>query len=512
MSDEEKNIQEEEIVETPETTEEEVVETPVEETEPVVEEEPAQEEEVAQESAEAPKKKNRKKKRWKDMTPEEKKKRRIRDIIISSVVIGVVILFIASLAIAGLGVAMPAHYKLIENLEPARGADNPAPVPVKDPDTGYWTFTVENNQTFKVLQLTDIHIGGGAFSINNDTWAINAVAKIVQNVKPDLVIVTGDIGFPVPYSAGTFDNKREAELFATLMEKLGIYWAHVYGNHDTELYSLYDRQELTDLVYMDKEKYPHCLFQPGPTEVDGVGNYIINVKNQLGLITQSFVLFDSHAYTDGDYLGIAWKYDNIHQNQVDWYEKEIKALNTKNKMKYASLSVADKLAYATAIGADPVATEATFTSTDSMTIKSSAYFHIPLVEYYDVYHEYIDSGNVKSGKDYEYLRGNAGESGKVVYCGMHEDNLFETMQALRSTTNIFCGHDHYNNFQIKYWGKDGNKATDFGITLTYGMSIDYLAMPGIAKKYEQRGGTIIRVLPSGDIDLENSQIRLIDIA
>ena len=510
MSDEEKNIKEE-VVETPETAEEEVVETPEETVEPAVEEELTKDEEVAQESAETSKKKNRKKKkRWKDMTPQEKKKRRIRDIIISASVIGVVVLFICSLAIAA-AVGTNAHYKLIDNLEPARGADNPAPVPVKDPDTGYWTFTVENDQTFKVLQLTDIHIGGGAFSINNDTWAINAVAKLVQNVKPDLVIVTGDIGFPVPYSAGTFDNKREAELFATLMEKLGIYWAHVYGNHDTELYSLYDRQELTDLVYMDKEKYPHCLFEPGPEEVDGVGNYIINVKNKLGLITQSFVLFDSHAYTDGDYLGIAWKYDNIHQNQIDWYEKEIKSLNTKNRLKYASLSAVDKLAYATAAGLDPVETEAKFADPDAMTIKSSAYFHIPLVEYYDVYHEYVDLGMKKVGKDYEYLRGNAGESGKVVYCGMHEDNLFETAQRLKSTGYIFCGHDHYNNFQIRYWGKDGNKSTDFSIVLTYGMSIDYLAMPGIAKKYEQRGGTIIRVLPNGEIDLENSQIKLIDI-
>jgi len=509
MSDEEKNIQEE-VVETPKTAEEEVVETPEETVEPAGEEEFTKDEEVAQESAETSKKKNRKKKRWKDMTPQEKKKRRIRDIIISASVIGVVVLFICSLAIAA-AVGTNAHYKLIDNLEPARGADNPAPVPVKDPDTGYWTFTVENDQTFKVLQLTDIHIGGGAFSINNDTWAINAVAKLVQNVKPDLVIVTGDIGFPVPYSAGTFDNKREAELFATLMEKLGIYWAHVYGNHDTELYSLFDRQELTDLVYMDKEKYPHCLFEPGPKEVDGVGNYIINVKNKLGLITQSFVLFDSHAYTDGDYLGIAWKYDNIHQNQIDWYEKEIKSLNTKNRLKYASLSAVDKLAYATAAGLDPVETEAKFADPDTMTIKSSAYFHIPLVEYYDVYHEYVDLGMKKVGKDYEYLRGNAGESGKVVYCGMHEDNLFETAQRLKSTGYIFCGHDHYNNFQIRYWGKDGNKSTDFSIVLTYGMSIDYLAMPGIAKKYEQRGGTIIRVLPNGEIDLENSQIKLIDI-
>ena len=518
MSDEEKNINE------VEETQEEIKEEPIQEE--VVEEAPAEEvqEEPAKEEA-APKKK--KKLRWKDMTPEQKKKRRIRDIIISATVIGLVIVLFGIFALAGY-LGNNTNREMIKNIEKVETIYKMGDNLNIDEETGYYTFTVENDATFKVLQLTDIHIGGGAFSISKDNWALNAVAKMVQGVKPDLVIVTGDIGYPVPFQAGTFNNKREAETFAELMEQLGIYWAFAFGNHDTEAYSLYSREEIGEEVYLHKELYPHCLYQTGPADVDGYCNYIINVKNKLGIITQSFVMLDSHSYTDGDILGIGWKYDNIHQNQVDWYKAEINKLNALNKTKFATLNDAQKLEFATAKVTDKCKKDSTITEaqkaimiadelvsdnalyTTGMSIKSSLYFHIPLVEYKDAYDEYVDNNKANSGQHYEYLGGIAGETGKVVYCGMHEDNLFETIQEVKSTTHVFCGHDHLNNFAFKYWGKNGNKETDWGVVLSYGYSIDYLAYAGIAKKYEQRGGTIISIAPSGELSFQKE--RLIDIA
>ena len=59
------------------------------------------------------------------------------------------------------------------------------------------------------------------------------------------------------------------------------------------------------------------------------------------------------------------------------------------------------------------------------------------------------------------------------------------MVTLGSTTGVFCGHDHYNNYSIEYKG----------IRLTYGMSIDYLAMPGISRRTEQRGAELITLYP-----------------
>ena len=102
-------------------------------------------------------------------------------------------------------------------------------------DTGYYEFVASSEEDeFKVLHLTDVHIGAGAFSAQKDRWALEAVSTIVHRAKPDLVIVTGDMAYPVPFQAGTFNNKREAEMFAALMEKLGVYWTITFGNHDTE--------------------------------------------------------------------------------------------------------------------------------------------------------------------------------------------------------------------------------------------------------------------------------------
>lgn len=334
-------------------------------------------------------------------------------------------------------------------------------VPEKDAD-GNWTFTTDRD--FKVLQLTDVHIGGGWMSAKKDGMAMNAVAAMVTAEKPDLVIVTGDVGYPVPFQAGTLNNKLSAEVFAELMESLGVYWTIAFGNHDTEAYSYFSREDIAE--FYSQDKYEHCLFLAGPEEVDGCGNQIINVKNTLGIITQTLFVFDSHSYIDGDFLGIMWKYDNIHENQVQWYKDSLASLNAQNNALFEKMRLEQ-----------------------TSDIKSAAFFHIPLTEQKDAWYEYVENG-FEDTENVKYHYGVAGESGKIVYSGVKEDSLFEAMEELGSTKAVFCGHDHYNNFSIEYKG----------IRLTYGMSIDYLAYPGIYKEGSQRGCTIIEFSPDGTFD------------
>ena len=334
-------------------------------------------------------------------------------------------------------------------------------VPEKD-ENGYWTFTTDDD--FKVMQITDVHIGGGFMSLKKDAMALNAVAAMVKAEKPDLVIATGDVSYPVPFQAGTFNNLESAKIFAALMEQLGVYWTLGFGNHDTEAYSYYDRAAISE--FYSSEEFKYCLYTPGPDDVDGYGNQIINVKNSDGIITQSLYVFDSHSYTDGDFLGIFWKYDNIHENQVEWYKENVKALNAQNNALLKEMG-----------------------KEENSDIKSAAFFHIPLTEQRDAWYEYRDAG-YQDTEDVKLIYGLAGESGNVVFCGMHEDNLFEAMLELGSTKAIFCGHDHDNNFSIDYKG----------IRFTYGMSIDYLAYPGIYKRGSQRGCTMITFSPDGSFD------------
>ncbi|MDR2046987.1 MAG: metallophosphoesterase [Clostridiales bacterium] len=367
---------------------------------------------------------------------------------------------LGSLLVVGLvcgiidAVGNDANMKLAKSLKPVEKAV--VITPERDDETGYATFTTDGE--FKILQLTDVHIGGGFMSLKKDSMAINAVADLVHFEKPDLVIVTGDMVYPVPFQSGTVDNLKATKLFATAMESLGVYWTVSFGNHDTEVYSLYDRKAISDFYSGGNLKY--CLYEAGPESVDGYGNQIINVQNSLGVITQSLVIFDSHAYVKGFFRD----YDNIHQNQIDWYAAEIARLDGINRGRGA---------------VEP--------------FKSLAFFHIPLREQKDAWFEYADNG-MRDTANVKFRYGFAGETGVVVYCGIGEDNLFETMLALGSTQGVFTGHDHLNNFSVDYNGGSGERT----IRLTYGMSIDYLAYPGIYKKVAQRGGTVILIQPNGE--------------
>ena len=366
--------------------------------------------------------------------------------IFKKILIGI---FAAALCIAAVtAIVNTALYNAnLKRIEEYSAVVNPdAVIPALD-ENGEYEFVTDRD--LKILTMTDIHIGGGWMSFKKDRMAINTVAAMVTAEKPDLVVITGDIAYPVPFQSGTFNNKTSATLAIRLFEKLGVPWTVTFGNHDTESYSYFSREKIGDL-YSDPA-LEKCLFSKGPDSVDGVGNYVIHVKNSTGIPVQELVFIDSHSYTDGDIFGIFWKYDNVHQNQVDWYESKIKDAQKLNP-----------------------------------DVKSLIFMHIPLVEHRDAYNEYLANGN-KDTENVKWISGIIGEKDPYVYCGMHEDNLFEKIVELGSTKAVFVGHDHLNNMVLNYKGVD----------LTYNYSVDYLAYIGISEKGDQRGCTVVTVNPDG---------------
>lgn len=335
---------------------------------------------------------------------------------------------------------------------------------------GKWN--IYSDDGVKVIQLTDVHIGGGWISAKKDKMALNAVAAIISEEKPDFVVVSGDIAYPVPVQAGTFNNKSGAVIFAELMETLGVYWTATYGNHDTEAYTYFSREDITDLY----ETYPHCLMRDGAKDIDGYGNQVFNIVNSDGFITRSIYTIDSHSYVDGDIFGLFWKYDNIHENQIEWYKNTVEENRNHNTNKLYSSSLLTSLV--NLIPNPP----------------SSVFLHIPLSEYKDAWVEYSENG-YEDTENVRYNYGAAGEKNKIVYHGIYEDNFFETMLELGSTDSVFCGHDHLNNFSLNYKGID----------LCYSYSIDYLAYSGISKLGSQRGCTVINIDENGkaEYSLEN---------
>ncbi len=331
-------------------------------------------------------------------------------------------------------------------------------IPQLDEDGRYY-FTTDGD--FKVLHLTDIHIGGGVLSSKKDKQAINAVAAMISAEKPDFVVVTGDISFAVPW-AGTVNNAYAHEYFKRLMENLGVYWTVTFGNHDSEIYDYHDRAAVAEM-YND-EGLEYCLFSSEDGEIYGECNHVVNVKNSGGLITKSLIMMDSNSYTDEDPLGIQWIYDNIHADQIQWYESTVKELSKYNTELINSMPEEQR----------PENPEK-FT-----TVQSMLFIHIPLKEVRNAYDEYLAAGE-KDTRDVIYGGGTVGESEPYVFCSEDEEQMFETMLELGSTKAVFYGHDHLNNIVLEYKG----------IALSYGYSIDYFAYSGIDEIGAQRGCTVI---------------------
>lgn len=361
------------------------------------------------------------------------------------------ILCVVLLALAGVVVADVVAYR--ENIRIVESKDYVGSPLTPVMEDGVYTFYTDRD--FKILQLTDIHIGGGAFSIGKDRKAFDAVATLVKRVNPDLVVLTGDMVYPVPFQSGTVDNRRETELLVSLMDTLGVYYAVCFGNHDTEEYSLYTREDIFNVYRSSK----YCLIDKAEG-VDDI-NYAINVKNSSGMITQTLYLMDTHSYVEG-FLD---EYDGLHENQIEWYKAEVNRMNNLNKAKDAN----------------------------APDVKSLVFIHIPLREYETAWAEY-KANNFKDTEDVKYQFGFSGED---VCCSVNEDNFFETALELGSTQGIFCGHDHVNVWSLEYKG----------IRLSYGMSIDHLAYLGIENKHEQRGGTVITISPEGEMSAVQSPLK-----
>lgn len=332
-------------------------------------------------------------------------------------------------------------------------------------ERGNYYFVTDGD--FKVMQLTDVHLVGGFLFADNDKKAIHAVASMVEAEKPDLVIVTGDISYAVPWS-GTLDNSIAHGYFKRLMENLGVYWTVTFGNHDSEAYNYHNRETVADMY--SNEELEYCLFSSGPDDVYGECNHVITVKNSQGLITSSYVMIDSNAYTGADFFGILGDYDNVHDDQIEWYRDTIEYYTEKNRETYTSLDVSCR--------PEGFNTDA---------ILSYMYMHIPPEEMLLAYNE-AREGDITDRDRY----GIAGEGGQVVYSSAYPDNLFETVVELGSTKGIFFGHDHLNSLHLTYEG----------VLLAYGYSIDYSAYAG-GTGY-QRGCTLLTVAADGEAALRYS--------
>ena len=239
---------------------------------------------------------------------------------------------------------------------------------------------------FKIVQFTDTEF----CEPDEEELRMKAVMKrILEAEKPDLVVYTGD----VIASNKSPDPIRAFRDAVSIPEDMGIPWAAVFGNHDSEAPNL-TREQLHHLQLSHR----YCCAKPDPPNVHGAGNYVIEVMDQHNQPAAALYFLDSGSYSPLEHLRVGF-YDWIRRSQIAWYTEASYSLTAKN-------------------GGEP--------------LPSLAFFHIPLPEYNDIW-------------DFSVCHGQ-----KLDTCCAPWINtgFFAAMVEMGDIMGTFVGHDHGNDF----WG------------------------------------------------------------
>ena len=261
------------------------------------------------------------------------------------------------------------------------------------------------DKPFKILVTTDLHLCDDMELINK-TLAL--LARHVEAEKPDLILFTGDVVL-------TDHQQVDCIQFGRFMEKMGIYWAYVFGNHEARAEKEYHKY----LMLKNLTSFPHCLSKFGDPSLFGYGNFFINILSSETSIQQSIVMLDSGRNTspthnvENDAPAELKCYDFLKKGQIEWYKNNIINLE-KEYGKFKSIMM----------------------------------MHIALCEYQEVMELDENENYVPTGKA-EILYGGMYES---IGCSEFNSGMFKAIKELGSTQAVVVGHDHVNDFCAEYDG------------------------------------------------------------
>lgn len=246
-------------------------------------------------------------------------------------------------------------------------------------------FTEEG--TFRIAQLTDIHLKQNPLN-ENDRAILRDIEKGLNELKPDLIVVTGDM-------VDTYENPDALTLFKTFFEFLNRFdvpKAVTYGNHDSE--SGITRDEIEKLFKTTVEKQAERKHE---YVVSQRSNYTIEIDRAAGEKAQRVLYFIDTGEYSPDHKK---EYDWVLPQQVQWFKETAKQ----------------------------------YPNTDDNLV----FIHLPLQEYL-------------AAKD-KILSGEVREPGGLISVGRINTGLFSELYFSKQIYGVFCGHNHLNNAEFLYEG------------------------------------------------------------
>ncbi len=272
------------------------------------------------------------------------------------------------------------------------------------------TVNKQSGKNYKVLVLPDVQLVLDDVREKNDvfTIAFNTITELENKVKPDLVVLLGDLS-----------NGYSPDVYTTIgdfIEGFGADWTLVWGNHDNQGGAEFI-ENVSDVFLA---RYKKFRFEKGDKKL-GNGNFVIEVKN--GEKTVSGLIFmDTH---DRDYIDGAEYWAKLDENQAVWYKNEINALKAKG------------------------------------CFNDALFMHIPFRAYRDAFDaaikpEYANEKiSVEQSSDEKIWNDGYKNSTGVKYESISAhpaDDFFKYVCGNGMKNYVFAGHDHVNNYIIDYRG------------------------------------------------------------
>ncbi|CAG8961509.1 hypothetical protein HYFRA_00013860 [Hymenoscyphus fraxineus] len=190
---------------------------------------------------------------------------------------------------------------------------------------------INSDGKFKIMQLADIHFSTGTGHCRDpmpaghdggkceaDTRTLLFIARLLDEEKPDLVVLSGD-----QVNGETAPDAQSAIFkYAELLVERKIPYASIFGNHDDE--GSLPRAQQMALI----ETLPYSLSQAGPEDIDGVGNYYVEVLSMGNSKHSALTLYllDTHAYSPDEHTFKG--YDWLKKNQIEWFKNTADDLKT----------------------------------------------------------------------------------------------------------------------------------------------------------------------------------------
>ena len=286
---------------------------------------------------------------------------------------------------------------------------------------------VRKDGKFKILQVSDLHLSTGlgqcrdAMDENGevkgkcdaDPRTLEFVDKVLDDESPDMVVLSGD-----QVNGDTAADAQTAIFkIADLLIKRSIPYASIFGNHDDEGHktTILSRSAQMSLL----NTMPFSLAQPGPEEIDGVGNYHVEVLAPSPSTHSAITLYflDTHSYSPDEhkYHGYDW----VKDSQTKWFRETAESLKKQHE-KYTRIHL------------------------------DMAFIHIPLPEY-------AMNDNVVAGGEWREPSTAPGYNSGF-YTALKEQGIVA----------VGCGHDHVNDYcALKAQKSDPERALGLGPWMCY---------------------------------------------